>query len=185
MLDIFTQAEVLSTYPSIEGHGDWPEGAAYRYDRRGHELLRIARGIDEGMAAAVAREPVEIALLIDGPLVVVCSKVGEALPWAGASYHWHRVRNSDRVLPTTAADTLVGSRVDLILLEAVGRRVRAVRSLTLPVEFTRILHEAILDQSRYTYDPGEERRAMETLLRRCPTPGSLISLACVKTTIRD
>jgi hypothetical protein len=185
MLDVFTQAEVLSSYPSTDGHRDWPEGAAYRYDRGGHELLRIARGIDAGMAVAVASEPVEIALLIEGTLVVVCSKVGHALPWAGASYHWHRVRNSDRVLPPSAVDTVVGSRVDLILLEAVGGRVRAVRSLTLPVEFTRVLHEAILDQSRYTYDPGEERRAMETLLRRCPTPDSLICFASVKATIRD
>jgi len=185
MLDVFTQAEVQSTYPSIDGHRDLPEGAAYRYDRRGHELLRIVRGIDVGLAAAVASEPVEIALLIDGPLLVVCSRVCEVLPWTGASYHWHRIRNSERVLPPTAANTVTGARVDLTLLESIGGRVRAVRSLMLPVEFTRVLHEAILDQSRYTYDPGEERRAMATLLRRCPTPGSLVGFACVKATIRD
>jgi len=184
MLDIFTQAEVLATFPSIDGRGDLPEGAAYRYDRKGHELFRIVRGVDARLATAVADGPVEIALLIDGPLIVVCSKVAGALPWAGASFHWHRVRNSDRVLPTTAAATVAGDRLELVLLEAIGGRVRATRSLELPVEFTRVLHEAILDQARYTYDPGEERRAMEALTRRCPNPDSLIGYASVKTTIR-
>jgi len=180
MLDIFTQAEFLSTYPAIESRRDLPEGAVYRYDRRGHELLRIVRGIEEGLVAAVSVRPVEVALVLEGPLVVVCSKVVDVLPWAGASYHWHRVRNSDRVMPTTAASTTAGSRLDLNLVEAVGGRVRAVRSLTLPIQFTMVLHEAILDQARYTYDPGEERRAMESLLRRCPTADSLVGYATVK-----
>jgi hypothetical protein len=184
MLDIFTQTEILSAFPSIDSRYDWPEGAVYRYDRRGHELLRIVRQVDAGLAAAVAGEPVEIALLIDGPLVVVCSKIGGALPWAGASYHWQRVRNSDRIMPATADATVVGSRLDLLLLEAMGGRVRAIRPLTLPVEFTRVLHEAILDQARYTYNPGEERRAMETLLRRCPSPDSLVGYASVKVTLK-
>jgi hypothetical protein len=183
MLDIFTQSEILSTYPSIEDHRDLPEGAVYRYDQRGHELLRIVRGVEADMVAAVTGEPVEIALLIEGPLVVVSSRVGQTLPWAGASYHWHRVWNSERVMPPRAVDTVAGSRLDLILLEAMGGRVRAVRSLTLPVEFTRVLHEAILDQARYTYNPVEERRAMESLLSRCPTADSVVGYAYVKATI--
>jgi hypothetical protein len=180
VLDVFTQAEILSTSPFIEGRRDWPEGAIYRYDSTGHELLRIVRGVDDEQAASVAREPIDLALVISEPLVVICSRVGDALPWAGASFHWHRVRHSDRVLPPSARDTAIGSRLDLMLLEGLGGRVRAVRSLILPADFTRMLHEAILEQSRYTYDPGEERRAMESLLRRCPTPGSLVAYASVK-----
>ena len=41
----------------------------------------------------------------------------EALPWIGAPFHWHRVRRSDRVLPTTEFDIMSGSRIDLMLLE--------------------------------------------------------------------
>jgi len=180
MLDIFTQAEVLSTFPTFEGHRDLPEGAAYRYDRRGHELIRVVRGVGPDMAAAVSNGPVELALVLDGPLVVVCSRVVDALPWAGASYHWHRVRNSERIMPPTAAATVEGAPLDLVLHEAKGGRIRAVRTLTLPLQFTRVLNEAILDQARYTYDPGEERRALETLLRRCPTPDSMVGYACMK-----
>ena len=69
-----------------------------------------------------------------------------------------------------------------MLLEATGGRVRAARSLTLPLDFTRVLHEAILEQARFTYDPGEERRALEALLRRCPTPGSLVGYASARAT---
>ena len=183
MLDSFTQAEILSTYPFIEGRRDWPEGAIYRYDRNGHEILRIVRGVDDGLAALVTREPIDLALVIEGPLVVMCSRVGEALPWAGASFHWHRVRRSDRILPSPGFETQAGSRVDLMLLQAPGGRVRAVRPITLPIDFTRMLHEAILEQARFNYDPGEERRAMDALLRRCPTPGSLVGYASARATM--
>ena len=179
-MDIITQSEILSTYPLIEGRRDWPEGAIYRYDRSGHEVLRIVRGVDDELAAAVSREPVDLALVIEYPLVVMCSRVGEALPWMGAPYHWHRVRRSDRVLPNSEYDVMAGSKIDLMLLEGQGGRVRAVRSLTLPVDFTRVLFEAILEQARFNYDPTEERRALAALARRCPTPGSLACYAPVR-----
>src|SRR4051812_39773446 len=70
MLDVFTQSEFLSTYPLIEGCRDWPEGSVYRFERGGHEVLRIIRGASAELAAAVARDPVDLALVIDGPLVV-------------------------------------------------------------------------------------------------------------------
>jgi hypothetical protein len=183
MLDIFTQAEILSTYPFIEGRRDWPEGAIYRYDRTGHEILRIVRGISDDLALSTVHGEVGLALIIDGPLVVMCSRVGEALPWAGASFHWHRVRHSERILPTSAIDTLKGSKIDLMLLDGNGGRVRAARSLTLPTDFTRMLNEAILEQSRFRYDPIEERRMMDALLRRSPTPASLAARACIKATL--
>lgn len=180
MLDIFTQAEILSTDPSIEGRRDWPEGAIYRYDRSGHEILRIVRGVDDKLAASVASEPIDLALVLNEPLIVVCSRVGDALPWAGAPFQWHRVRRSDRILPTLGHVSAIGSRIDLMLLEGQGGRVRAARSLDLPDDFSRMLHEAILEQSRYSYDPGEERRAMESLLRRCPSPSALVGYASAK-----
>jgi len=181
--DIFTQAEILSTYPFIEGRRDWPDGAVYRYDRSGHEILRIVRGVDGELADAVAQGPVDLALVIEGPLIVMCSRVVEALPWSGASYHWHRVRRSERILPTAGCDTKIGSRIDLMLLEGMGGRVRATRSLTLPTDFTRVLHEAILEQARFNYDPLEERRAFDSLNRRCPTPGSLVGYASARATL--
>jgi hypothetical protein len=57
---------------------------------------------------------------------------------------------------------------------------RAVRSLALPGHFSRVLFEAILDQSRYNDNPTEERQAWKTLPRRCPTPGLMAALASTK-----
>lgn len=176
MLDFSKQSEILSKSPSIKARPDWPEGAAYRYDRTGHQILRVVRGIAKAKAAWVVQEPVDLALFVDGPLLVMCSRVGESLPWAGASYHWHRVGQPDRLLPDPTAE----ARLDLVLMEGKGGRVRATRSLLLPADFSRMLHESILEQSRYTYDPGEERRAMATLLRRCPTPNAIAAYAVVK-----
>ncbi len=185
MLDMFTPSEILSTPFAFDGPRDWPEGAVYRHERGGHDLLRIVRGIKAPLAVEVANGPVELALVIDGPLVVLCSRVGTALPWMGASFHWHRVPRPERVLPPSGADTVAGSRLDLKLMEARGGRVRAVRPLTLPVHFSRVLHEAILEQARFSYDPGAERRALETLHRRCPTPNSLVLYATIRATLTD
>jgi hypothetical protein len=180
LLDVFTQAEILSTNPLIEGRRDWPEGALYRYDRGGHEILRIVRNLDDDLVESVSREPVDLSLVIEGPLVVMCSRVGEALPWASAAFHWHRVRRSDRILPISEFDVVSGSKIDLMLLDGCGGQVRVVRSLQLPAEFSRVLFEAILEQSRFNYNPTEERQALKALLRRCPTPGLLAALALSK-----
>ena len=51
---------------------------------------------------------------------------------------------------------------------------------SLPIGFTLVLFEAILEQARFNYDPTEERRALSDLARRCPTPGSLVGYASVK-----
>ncbi len=180
MLDIITQAEILSTHPGIEGRRDWPEGALYRFDQTGHEILRIVRDVDDNLAASVARDPVNLALVIEGPLIVMCSRVGENLPWAGAAFHWHRVRRSDRILPTSEFDVISGSKIDLMLLDGQGGRVRAVRSLELPAEFSRVLFDAILEQARFNYNPTEERQALKALLRRSPTPGLMAAFASMK-----
>jgi len=137
------------------------------------------------MVQAVCFEPIELALVVIEPVIVVCSRVGEALPWIGASYHWQRVRRSDRILPTPGTDGEIDSRLDLLLLEGNGGRVRASRSLHLPEDFLGVLNEAILEQSRYTYDPGEERRVMDSLLRRCPSPASLVAQASAKAHLVD
>ncbi len=180
MLDIITQAEILATTLSIEGRRDWPEGALYRYDQSGHEILRIVRDVDKDLAQSVAHDPVNLALVIEGPLIVMCSRIGDRLPWAGAAFHWHRVRRSDRILPTSEIDIMAGAKIDLMLLEGAGGRVKAVRSLALPPDFCRVLFDAILEQSRYNYNPTEERQALKALLRRCPTPGLMAAFAPAK-----
>ena len=171
MIETFARTEVPKPGALVEGLRDRPEGATYRYDRSGHEILRVARGIDEALADAVARGPVDLALVVLDPGIVVCSRVEGALPWAGAAFHWHRVDRAERILPAIGSTSALDSTVDLILLEARGGRVRAARPLHLPPEFARALHQAILDQSRFPYDPSEERRALESLARRCPNPG--------------
>jgi hypothetical protein len=180
LLDIITHSEILSTNLIIECQRDWPEGALYRYDLSGHEILRIVRDIDDELANSVASDPVNLALVIEGPLIVMCSRVGEKLPWAGAAFHWHRVRRSDRILPISEVDLAFGSKIDLRLLDGRRGQVKAVRSLELPPEFSRVLFEAILEQARFNYNPSEERQALKSLLRRCPTPGLMAALALSK-----
>ncbi|MBV8556915.1 MAG: hypothetical protein JO116_15240, partial [Planctomycetaceae bacterium] len=73
-----------------------------------------------------------------------------------------------------------GAALDVSLVEALDGRIRARRRVALSPAFTRVLHEAILEQARFTYDPSEEDRALATLFRRYPTVEAMVAFATVR-----
>jgi hypothetical protein len=162
------------------GAAPWPLGSHYQYRSDRHELIRVVERIEDEHRASISRGVAEFALVLEGPLLVFCSRFGAALPWSGAAFHCHRLPRAERTLPPAGvADSGVG--MDVRLIEARDGHVGAERVVTLPAPFARVLHEAILEQARFSYDPCAERRALEGLQRRCPTPGALLAYATMRT----
>jgi hypothetical protein len=60
--------------------------------------------------------------------------------------------------------------------KADGRR-QSERDVTLWLDVTRALHEAIREQARWPLDPGQYRRAADRVRQRCPTPEALVAFA--------
>jgi len=78
-----------------------------------------------------------------------------------------------------AADSAGERRIPLavLLAESEGGAVRASACVTLPLDFTRALNEAIRDQSRVTFDPTDQMRALAEFRRRHPTPKAMVARA--------
>jgi hypothetical protein len=135
-----------------------------------------------GRFAAFREGECELALVIHDPLLILCSRFGDELPWSAASFHWQLLPRPARALPPTpgASEPDPGAPMVAILVEAEDRRLVAQRNLLLTPAFTRVLHETILEQARYSYDPICARRAIEGLQRRYPGMGVLVAYSSVR-----
>jgi hypothetical protein len=185
VLDTVAQVEVSRLGRFLEGRTRWAEGSHYRHHRGGHELVRVARGVVDDQVEAVGHGAAEFALVLEGPAIVFCSRFGSALPWLGSPFHWHRVAVEERDWPEAASRIESGARLKVQLIEAGDGSVRATRDVVLSLPFTRVLHEAILEQARFSYEPSVERRALANLLRRCPKPGALVANATIRCKVED
>jgi hypothetical protein len=163
----------------IRGAVTWDLGSHYQYRSERHELIRVVARIEDEQLAAIRHGTGEFALVLEGPLLVFCSQFGEALPWSASSYLWHRLPRAERTLPS---DLGTGSNValEVSLLEARDCQARTTRVVLLPLPFARALHEAILEQVRFPFDPTAERRALDALRRRCPSTRALVAYATVR-----
>jgi len=158
-----------------------PEGAViarYSYIHGEHELLLTMPKVGDRERAALRTGEVEFALMADGPLVLIGARLGEAIPWSVASFCWHHLPREARV-PPPIADSPAERRIPLViaLTESEGGTVRDSACVTLPLDFTRALNDAIRDQSRVSFDPTDQLRALADFRRRCPTPRAMVARA--------
>lgn len=157
----------------------------YHYGHEGHALTWVVRNPTDDELDAFAHGKLEFALVLEPPLIVVCSRFGATVPWSASAFQWHRVPAAERALPPRGASLEAGVPVTLNLEEAGTGRLLGSRIITLAPEFARVLHEAILEQARFPYDPTEERRALDKLRSRCPIMGALVAYATVRTVATD
>ena len=179
MLDIVKSPALVAHGGNVEGLAPWELGSHYQYRSDRHELIRVVDRVEEAHRSSFDRGIAEFALVLDGPLLIFCSRFGEALPWSGSSYLWHRLPRSERTLPSAQAAES-GVPMEVSLLDSRDGHVAAARVVTLPSSFARVLHEAILEQVRFSFDPSAERRALQGLQRRCPNSRALVAYATVR-----
>jgi hypothetical protein len=163
----------------IRGAVTWDLGSHYQYRSERHELIRVVERVNDKHMAAIRHGTAEFALVLEGPLLVFCSQFGEVLPWSASSYLWHRLPRGERTLPS-GQGTASSVTLDVSLLDARDGQTRAARAVLLPSAFVRVLHEAILEQARFPFDPSAERRALDALRRRCPSTRALVAYATVR-----
>ena len=91
-------------------------GVEYRCRRGGHELVLSLHGLTDLRAEAVAGGEAELALVVEGPLLVLGDRFGAAFPWAAtARFHWQGLPPEARVVPpevelTPASSARLGAR---------------------------------------------------------------------------
>lgn len=118
----------------------------------------------------------ECALIVEDPLVLLAFRFSPCEPWNLA-----RLRGPSRIRPDhlPPAQTEERALLAISLTDAHGTPIppAPVRVLTLPLQFTRALHEATRHQLGMPADPRHEARARASLGRRCPTLSALVARA--------
>jgi hypothetical protein len=162
------------------GSRSWPEGARYSYGLCGHELILSQPRVDPALEKAVGRGPVEFALVVEAPLIVLIYRFGNVVPWGNAPFAWHLQPEESRIFPPgdkSGARTLLG----ITLVGSDDGVIYAQRSVTLSPMFTRELHHAIREQAMTPFDAEAYVRAVGIVYLHRPQSSALVRRAIART----
>jgi hypothetical protein len=124
------------------------DGVEYRY-RDGHELRVILRNLADREVARIGGDGgVDLALVVEPLVFTLLAAFEGVIPWSGAPYSWHYLRDEERAFPALVADV----ELTIVLVEGNDGIVRAVRPVTLSLEFALALDTAIREQAGRAFD---------------------------------
>ena len=151
----------------------WPELAHYAWDPANGPTSpdRLTVFVHHPTAAQQALFApgawLELALVLDGPAIVLLWR-GDGWPtWSDAPYSWHALPADRQVRPGVDRGD-IEAPLDMILVDARDGRIVAMRRAWLPSHFGRGLHQAIRDQAARPWDPPAYDRALQALTRDAP-----------------
>jgi hypothetical protein len=164
----------------------WPECAQFNFRGGELELVLFFDGPSAGEIEAVRTGRSEFALYDGDNLVVLCYRFEgkrAQVPWSDAPYQWHLLPESMRFPVPDPARLGPGARVILhvILVNATGGIIQALRQVTLSPEFSRRLYRAITHQAAAPWDRAAYDRQLESLYAGYPSTADLVK-ACRWTT---
>ena len=153
----------------------------YLYSGGEHDLELSGARLSRRHADAVREGVAEFALLIEEPVVFLCSRFGDAVPWTASPYSWHLTPRELRSIPPqpSSPDERRGFMA-ITLIDRSGGPARATRNVTLSLDFTRALNEAIRDQARLAFSVTSYNRIVTDIRRRYPTAQALAAKASIR-----
>lgn len=160
-----------------------PDGIRSRYLYSGgeHDLELSGARLTRRHADAVRDGSAEFALLIEEPVVFLCSRFGDAVPWTASPYSWHLTpRELQSIPPLPSSPEERRAFLAITLTDPGGGPARATRNVTLALDFTRALNEAIRDQARLAFSVTSYNRIVTDIRRRCPTAQALAAKASIR-----
>ena len=137
------------------GRTEWPEGGQITYSPGGLELTLFVSTIRDEMVQDVRRGEVELALIVELPLIVVAYRFGQSIPWNDVPYSWHLQPTRWRVIPDLGSSLETRALLWITLVGASDGVIHAQRGVTLAPSFTRSLCGAIRTQALMTFDPED------------------------------
>jgi hypothetical protein len=159
----------------------WPEGGQFTYSPGGLELTLFLSDIREDVVNEVRRGEVELALIVELPIIVLTYRFGQSVPWNDVPYSWHMQPVSWRVVPSVERSLEARALLWISLVGAEDGIIHAQRGVTLSPSFTRLLHEAIRTQALMAFDPEECTSAISKVFLNYPTTVDRLALAAART----
>jgi hypothetical protein len=163
----------------------WPQGNQFSY--RGRELVLVLF-FDQPTPAevqAVRHGMADFGLYDADDLVVLCYRFHHdqgGVPWSDAPYHIGLVPQGERIIPPDPATLTPESRavLHIILVNATGGQIRALRQVSLSPEFTARLFGAIRAQASRPFDSRQYGSRLRSLNFQFPTSDLLVAVCSVR-----
>jgi hypothetical protein len=130
--------------------------------------------VDPKLHRAVLREEAEFALFVEEPVILLGYRFGRAVDWSVARFAWDDRPRQDQTPPLDATDRA------LVSVRLIGPDDQPTRNLTLSLDFTRALNDAVRELARELTDPRAEARALATLRRRCADVRAMLPRALAR-----
>jgi hypothetical protein len=163
------------------GRRTWPEGSQFAYSPGGLELTLFQSNICRETVSDVRMGEVELALIVELPLIVLAYRFGDAISWDDVPYSWHLQPASWRVVPSLASSPEARALLWITLVGADDGIIHAQRGVTLSPGFTRSLHHAIRAQALMPFDPDGCTNAISKVFLEYPGTVDRLSLAEART----
>lgn len=155
--------------------------AEFTYRHGGHELRVLVPGTDPRQIAAVKDGEAEFALVVEEPAILLCVRFGDVVPWTAATFVGHHTsRDPSRLPPPEHSPYESRALLHVELVEASSGLTLAERNVTLWLDFTRSLNEAIRERSRVSFHPVEHDRSLARVRRRYPNDSNLAASSAVR-----
>jgi hypothetical protein len=165
--------------PYHPGRKIWPQTPQFNYRGGECELVLFFDGATEAEIRAVRAGRAEFALYDRDGLVVLCYCFRHdqgGVPWSDAPYHYHLVPEPERIPPPDSAKLSPETRavLQVILVNATGGQIRAMRAVSLSPKFTRRLFNAVGEQAAGPFNSGQYDSQLKALYHRFPTSNQLV-----------
>jgi hypothetical protein len=134
------------------GRTRWPDGGQFTFSPGGFELTLFHSDLRDEVVHEVRRGEVELALIVELPLIVVTYRFGQSIPWSDVPYSWHLQPMTWRIIPELEPSLQTRALLWITLVGANDGIIHAQRGVTLSPAFTRSLHDAIRTQALTAFD---------------------------------
>ena len=112
--------------------------AEYSYRDGVYELRLYMTSARAGAVAAVRRGESEFALIVEDPVIVLCARFGEEIPWVAATYKGSDFEKGIGYTPPPPHSPHESrALLNVTLIDAKSGKIQAERNLTLWLEFSR------------------------------------------------
>jgi hypothetical protein len=162
----------------------WPQISQFNYRGGELELILFFDRPSPAEVAAVKQSPAEFGIYHEHDQIVLCYRFNPGVPWSDAPYSYHLVPEPERVPPPSPDQLGPDARaiLSILLVNATGGEVLALRAVSLSPVFTRALFAAIGAQAQLPWDSADYDRRVADVYARYPTSDALIA-ACSERTI--
>jgi hypothetical protein len=176
LVPVFRVGEMLQ-----RGRIRWPEGGQITYSPGGLELTLFLSTIRDDIVHDVRRGEVELALIVELPLIVVAYRFGQSIPWNDVPYSWHLQPIPWRIIPHLGSSLETRALLWITLVGANDGIIHAQRGVTLAPPFTRSLHGAIRTQAMMAFDAEDCTSAISKVFLNYSSTVDRLALAEART----